>query len=305
MADKKSYITPLREANLTNRFLFDEVMEDPEIHREVLGIIFGKEITLLEQNETEKEFRISPLARSVRLDVFSVDSEKNVYNTELQQQRKKDLPKRSRYYQSLMDSSLLEPGVLDYNSLNNTYIILIMPFDLFGFKKYCYTFKPTCKEAPELELEDGTTRIFLNTRGTNDDEVSPELIDFLHYVENTTDENAISSESSRIHKIHERVTRIRQNEEMGVRYMRAYEEKHFDIEAGIKQGIKIGLARGKAEGHSAGLAEGHSAGLAEGRSESLFFSVKNLMSNMGFSAEESMRALGMSESEKAVCRARL
>ncbi len=63
--------------------------------------------------------------------------------------------------------------------------------------------------------------------------------------------------------------------------MRAYEEKHFDIEEGIK------------------------IGFAEGRSESLFSSVKNLMSNMGFSAEESMRALGMSESEKALCRARL
>lgn len=37
--------------------------------------------------------------------------------------------------------------------------------------------------SPELTLEDGATRIFLNTRGTNDDEVSKELREFLHYLE--------------------------------------------------------------------------------------------------------------------------
>ncbi len=50
---------PLKELNLTSRFLFDEVMEDPQAHQDVLSIIFGKEIPFLESNETEKEFRVS------------------------------------------------------------------------------------------------------------------------------------------------------------------------------------------------------------------------------------------------------
>ena len=178
----------MQELNLTSRFLFDEVLEDPQIHQDVLGIIFQRDIPLLEKNETEKELRVSPLLRSIRMDVFSMDEEKAVYNTEMQQKRRADLAKRSRYYQSLVDAGLLEPGVPDYNRLNTSYIIMIMPFDLFGYKKYVYTFRARCEEEPECLLEDGATRIFLNTRGENDEEVPRELAEFLHYLEETTDE---------------------------------------------------------------------------------------------------------------------
>ena len=44
-------------------------------------------------------------------------------------------------------------------------------------------------------MEDGATRIFLNTRGKNDGEISRELRDFLHYVEQTSDEFAVSTDS--------------------------------------------------------------------------------------------------------------
>ena len=131
----KQNMVPLKELNLTNRFLFDEVMEDAQTQQEVLNIIFGKEIPLLNYNESEKEIRLSPLIRSIRMDIFSMDEEDTVYATEMQDSRKKDIPKRSRYYQSLMDTSLLVPGVPNYNLLNNTYLIMFMTFDLFGYKK--------------------------------------------------------------------------------------------------------------------------------------------------------------------------
>lgn len=38
----KKNIVPLKELNLTDRFLFDEVMEDPTIHQEVLSLILGE-----------------------------------------------------------------------------------------------------------------------------------------------------------------------------------------------------------------------------------------------------------------------
>ena len=56
---------PFKELNLTNRFLFDAVMEDPQTQQDALCIVFGREISLLEKNETEKEFRVSPLIRSI------------------------------------------------------------------------------------------------------------------------------------------------------------------------------------------------------------------------------------------------
>ena len=56
---KMKIITPLKDLNLSNRFLFDEVTEDEQTHRDMLEIIFGKEIPLLTKNETEKELRVS------------------------------------------------------------------------------------------------------------------------------------------------------------------------------------------------------------------------------------------------------
>lgn len=203
--NQKQNRKPLKELNLTDRFLFDQVMEDRQTHQDVLSIILGKEIPLLSDNQTEKELRVSPEIRSVRMDVVAMDEEKVLYNTEMQGKRKSDLAKRSRYYQALVDTSLLEPGIPNYNLLNATYIILIAPFDIFGYGKYCYTFEATCKEAPECILGDQAVRIFLNTKGKNASEVSPELVSFLHYVENSTDEAAETSGSERIKRIHRRV----------------------------------------------------------------------------------------------------
>ena len=236
--DKKQNLIPLQELNLTSRFLFDEVLEDPQIHQDVLGIIFQRDIPLLEKNETEKELRVSPLLRSIRMDVFSMDEEKAVYNTEMQQKRRADLAKRSRYYQSLVDAGLLEPGVPDYNRLNTSYIIMIMPFDLFGYKKYVYTFRARCEEEPECLLEDGATRIFLNTQGENDEEVPRELAEFLHYLEETTDERAASTDSQRIKRIHRRVRKVRLSEEVGVKYMQAWEEKYYEREEGAHNKLR-------------------------------------------------------------------
>ncbi len=105
-----------------------------------------------------------------------------------------------------------------------------------------------CEEEPGCVLEDGATRIFLNTRGTNDDEVSQELVEFLHYVEHTTDEAAEHAGSERIRRIHDRVRKVRNSEEVGVKYMQAWEEKYYEKEEARKEGLREGRAKGRAEG---------------------------------------------------------
>ena len=234
--NKKQHMASLKELNLTDRFLFDQVMEDTQTQQDVLSIILGREVRLLPQGQTEKELRVSSLAKTVRMDVFSVDEDETVYNTEMQKTWKADLAKRSRYYQSLLDSSLLEPGTLSYHSLNDSYLIMIMTFDLFGLGKYRYTFRPCCEEVEGCVLEDGATRIFLNTKGTNSQEVSRELVEFLRYVENTDDRTAGELESQRVRRIHDRVCRVRSNEEIGVKYMQAWEEKYYEREEGREEG---------------------------------------------------------------------
>jgi hypothetical protein len=72
----------LQELDLLDRFLFAVAMEDPIIQKNILEILLEKQINLLQGIETEKEFRISPLLRSIRVDVYSKDDENNVYNEE-------------------------------------------------------------------------------------------------------------------------------------------------------------------------------------------------------------------------------
>ena len=43
--------------------------------------------------------------------------------------------------------------------------------------KYRYTFRTTCQESENVDLEDGRTTVFLNTRGKNESEVPGELVD--------------------------------------------------------------------------------------------------------------------------------
>ena len=148
----------------------------------------------------------------------------------------KNLPKRSRFYQSMIDSKLLEPGEKDFNKMNDVYIILIAPFDLFGEGKYMYTFQMTCQESFSVLLNDGATRIFLNTHGTNPEYVSPELVELLHYIENTTQEVADSCTSPRIHKMQERICSIKSSEEVSVKYMQRWEEMEMEKDKARAEG---------------------------------------------------------------------
>ena len=221
---QKNKIKPLKDLRLLDRFLFAELMEDEECSKEVLEIILGKDISLLSKEQTEKEIRTATWLKSIRLDVYSVDEEGTVYDTEMQQNWRDDLEKRSRYYQGLLDSSLLVPGEQSYNALNDTYIIMIMPFDLFGKGRYQYTIKAFCEEDKEIRIQDGATRIFLNTHGKNKEEIRPELIEFLNYVEKTNELQEETFRSEKVTKIQRAVQQIKSNEEIGVKYMQKWEE---------------------------------------------------------------------------------
>lgn len=49
-------------------------------------------------------------------------------------------------------------------------------------KDFCYTFRTTCHESENVDLEDGRIAVFLNTHGRNEDEVPGELVTFLQYM---------------------------------------------------------------------------------------------------------------------------
>lgn len=260
----------LQELTLLDRFLFDEAMEDRDTYEALLRILLGdEELKLLSEPESEKELRTAPWLRSIRVDVFAMDEE-TIYNTEMQQGKRDDLMKRSRYYQALIDSSLLEPGNTDFNTIKNTTIIMITPFDLFGEDRFIYTFEAVCSESPGLKMNDGSKRIFINTHGKNTQDVSAEFLALMRFIEYNEDEQTSMTQSENYAKIVARVAAIKASEKVGVRYMNRWEEE--DI---IRHDAK-----------------------EEGRAEGVIETIRNIMQNTKQSFEEVCNMIGISGEEQ-------
>ena len=81
----------------------------------------------------------------------------------------------------------------------------------------------------------------------------------MRYFEQTTEENAAGSHSRKIEKLQKRVEEIKTNEDVGIRYMNAFEEKMWERREGEmigeKRGKKIGEKRGKKIGEKHGRQE--------------------------------------------------
>ena len=167
--------------------------------------------------------------------------------------------KRMRYYGALMTSKLLPEGTIDYNKLSDLCMIVIAGFDMGGEGKYRYTVRRMYEGYPDKEVYDGEVILYLNTKGKDTAGVSNELIAMLEYFEETTDDKALSSGYERIIRLNEIVSSIKANDEIGVKYMNAYEERMHDIQEAREQGEKTGEERGRTEGLEAGIAQGEAS----------------------------------------------
>lgn len=214
------YVTkPFEELQFYDAFMFGEIMQDIAICKKVLECILGKKILSLDRVVKEDQQQHAPSYRGIRLDVSAVDADGCHYNIEMQVLDKKDLPRRSRYYQGTLDTKSLAPGVTNYNALNDVYIIFICRFDPFHLGAMQYTFSECCKEYPDLELNDGAQRIFLNTTWEpkeEEDTAPTELSDFLHYIEHPVD---YKYQYPLAHNIDQKVNLLKRNQKVREGYM--------------------------------------------------------------------------------------
>ncbi|MBQ5561288.1 MAG: Rpn family recombination-promoting nuclease/putative transposase [Lachnospiraceae bacterium] len=222
---------PYEELTIVDNFMFTKVMSDPEICKTFLEIVLDVKIKEISYPEDEKTITIASESKSVRLDVYVDDDEGTIYNVEMQSTIKYNLPKRSRYYQAMIDLQLLDKGA-DYNELNKSYIIFICTFDLFGHGRHIYRFKNCCLECPDLVLEDDATKIFINTKGIQDD-ISDEFKEMIKVF------NGEDGQSEYAKKLMHNVDEIRLNKKWRREYMQLWE-----IE---KERYQEGKAEGRAE----------------------------------------------------------
>ena len=241
------------ELEITDDFLFGKVMRNPEICKRTVEAILDIQIDHIEYPEEQKVIDISVDAKSVRLDVYVKDSKDTIYNIEMQPTNRGILPKRSRYYQSMIDLNLIEKGQA-YKKLNPSYIIFICAFDLFGKNRCIYTFENRCVQETDLPLGDETTKIFLNSKGDKTN-VNVNLAAFLDYINRKETIN-----NDFIEALDHEVKEARQNKKWRLEYMTLYTKLQETLEDGKKAGYAIGMAEGIAEGRAEGIAEGRVKG---------------------------------------------
>ena len=182
------------ELTISDDFMFGIIMRQSEYCKPFLETILGIKIEHIEYPKTQETIDLDLRAKSVRLDVYVDDAENTVYNIEMQNSSNPNLPKRSRYYQDMIDLNILDKGC-DYEELKNGIVIFVCTFDPFGQGRHYYSFENVCLEDSSLKLNDGTKKILLNTKGILDD-VNPRLKKLLDFIDGQQPEDEFTQELS-------------------------------------------------------------------------------------------------------------
>ena len=227
--------TAWERLRISNDFIFGKVMQDPGLCEKLLQrILPDLEIDHIEYPEAQKSIRPDVDAKSVRLDLYVRDGKGTVYDIEMQVAEAKELPKRMRYYQALIDLQMIDRGE-PYKRLKPSYVIFVCPFDMFGKGRHIYTFEDICKEDTDIQLGDGTSKIFLNAKGIQDD-VSEGLKAFLDYVAGKKPADPF------VEELDEAVREAKKNREWRHEYMTLLMRDQENIEKGMEIGMEIGIA---------------------------------------------------------------
>ncbi len=201
------------ELLFTDDFLFCKVLENnEELCRELLELILGKKIRKINYLAKQKVIDITSDGKGIRLDVYLEDDENTVFDIEMQTTTSKNLPKRTRYYQGMIDLNLIEKGA-GYEELKKSYIIFICMQNPFKQKDlHLYTFENRCNEETSILLGDESTKVILTPEGKAND-VSNDLSEFLNYLAGK------GGNSSFVTRLDDAVNRARNKEEWRMEYM--------------------------------------------------------------------------------------
>ena len=202
---------PLSEQTLMNNYVFSMVMREPKRIKPLLEYNLGKKIKSVRMIEPERTMKEKFESKGIRLDLYVEDIDGVVYDVEVQTTDQKNLPRRMRYYQGMLDITFFPAGA-DYNKMRKSYVIFICNFDPYGEERYIYTFQNRCDQNYELLFDDDAIKVVVNTKGTKG-EISPELKEAIIYLDREEVTGPYSKE------LDDAVNELKSNEERGQEYM--------------------------------------------------------------------------------------
>ena len=250
MEDEKRYRRKLSDLSLIDDYLFGLFIQEAgseEILKGLIERMLDIKLTKVTIKQKQHEISNEPDLRGIRLDAFVQDDLNTLYDIEVQTVNRNNIPKRMRYYQSLIDREQMPSGEFDYDKLPKTIIVFVTDFDLFGKGLYRYTFENTCIENPLITLGDESIKVVLNTLGTDPAGVKPELIELLKYFHNSTNETADKSSSDFIKKLNKMLEPIKNSPKFGGDFMSYQEAVYTEKKISWQEGRQEGRQEGKTE----------------------------------------------------------
>ena len=209
--------------------------------RKILKLLFNKEFRNLKVIAQKSYGGLNTDLRGARLDVYveSDDSaeidaseDASIYDLEPDKNDKAKyiaaFPQRIRFYHAIIDSRSLKSGE-DFGKLKRVYVIFICNYDPFGYDRVKYTIRNMCVEESEMPYDDGAQTTVLYTKGTKGDDISEELRQFLNYMENTTQTNAVNDTLKDIQKM---VDIVKRDGEVSLIYMKGFKRDTIMYEKG-------------------------------------------------------------------------
>ena len=272
---------------ITDDVMFCTVLSNSEDCREFLQRILGIEIEEIVIVGTQVSMKSNFHAKGVRLDVYAKDKKGNAYDIEMQTTKMRELPLRSRYYHSEMDSYQIAAGE-KYGNLKHSIVIFVCNFDLFAKNRSVYTFESICREDTEIYLQDKRKTIFININGSRED-VPEELAHLLDYLKTKNPTDGFTE------RLEQRVLEIRRDTEWRDDYMTL----EMKMDEKYEQGLKEGLTKGLQQGIAQGIEQGIEQGLEQGYDKHLSVQVQKKLEK---GKSISQIADECEESEDAICK---
>lgn len=248
MEDEKRYRRKLSELSLIDDYLFGLFIQEAGSEEVLKGLIermLDIKVSKVSLKQKQHEISIEPDLHGIRLDAFIQDDLNTLYDIEVQTVNQNNIPKRMRYYQSLIDREQMPSGEYDYSKLPKTIIVFVTDFDLFGKGLYRYTFENICVENNSLALGDESIKVVLSTKGTDSSGVKPELIELLEYFHNSTEETANKASSDFVKKLDKMLEPIKNSPKFGGEYMSYQEAMYTERKMGWQEGRQEGIQEGE------------------------------------------------------------
>lgn len=235
---KEKDLQRLRRFRLLDDEFMSKVFEDFNCTELLLQIVLNKADLMIRRVQTQVAFK-NLQGRSIRLDVLATDSQGNPYNIEIQRNDNGAQPKRARYYSSMIDVNIINPGE-SFSKLPKTYVIFITEHDVLQGGQPIYHIDRTIAETG-AQFGDDAHIIYVNAQIQDETALGRLMHDFS------------CTEADQMHYpvLAERVRYFKEDEK-GVTRMSAIgdefreEGRQIGLQQGLQQGAKkrdIELAR--------------------------------------------------------------